>query len=105
MSFSNYDAGANRLQNLRVLCLLDEFEQLLKGRQRELFRLMRQGATQRQSAHIMGLCYGTVKRYAKLTRENIRKRYHKYNLFDNSLADWLKTCNHPYLLSRGGQCE
>ena len=94
---NHYDAGAGTEQDVCVMSLLDGFEKLLKGRQLELFQLLRQGATLRQAAHIMGIGIGTLKRYEFRMKENIRKRCNTYNLHHSSLADWIKDDN-PSLL-------
>ena len=70
--------------------LLDDFEPILKGRQLELFLLLREGCTLRQAAYIMEIEYGTIKRYMYRIRENIRKRYKELNLESMSLADYLR---------------
>lgn len=81
--------------------LLDNFEPILKGRQLELFRLLRQGATLRQAAYIMEVEYSTVTSHAQRLRENIRKRYKELNLESMSLADYLQNngenVDHPHL--------
>ena len=70
--------------------LLTDFEPLLKGRQLELFRLLRCGCTLRQAAHIMEVEYGTARKHAQRVRDNIRKRYKELNLECMSLADYLQ---------------
>ena len=77
--------------------LLDDFEPILKGRQLELFRLLRQGATLRQAAYIMEIEYSTATSHAQRLRENIRKRYKEINLECMSLADYLQNVDHPHL--------
>ena len=74
--------------------LLNDFEPILKGRQLELFLLLREGCTLRQAAYIMEIEYGTAKAHVDRMRENIRKRYRELNLENMSLADYLKNVNH-----------
>ena len=70
--------------------LLDDFEPILKGRQLELFLLLREGCTLRQAAYIMEIEYGTLKKHAERMRKNIRKRYKELNLDSMSIADYLQ---------------
>jgi len=73
--------------------LSDNFELILKDRQLELFKLLRQGCTLRQASKIMNIKYSTATTHAQRLRENIRKRYKELNLESMSLADYLQDNN------------
>jgi len=91
----DFDSGRNRIgqcteQDERVSSLLDECGKLLKGRQVEVFQLVRQGASYKQIALILGISECDVWKHAMRYRRNIRKRYKGINLNNHTMADYLK---------------
>jgi len=91
----DFDSGRNRMgqcteQDKRVSSLLDECEKLLKGRQFEIFQLVRQGATNGQIALILGISESSIRTHTEWYRKNIRKRYKGMNLNNHTMADYLQ---------------
>ena len=90
----DFDSGRNHIgqrteQDNKVFFLLDKCGKLLKGRQFEVFQLIRQGATYEQIALILGISESNVRTHAERYRKNIRKRYNSINLNNHTMADYL----------------
>ena len=81
--------GEQTEQDKRVMDILDEFGGLLKGRQFEVFQLMRQGATTEQIALILQMTPSSVRTHTERFRKNLRKRYNALDLKKHSMADYL----------------
>jgi ATP/maltotriose-dependent transcriptional regulator MalT len=93
----NYDFDCGRQhdsfitrQDEMVSDLLNEFERLLKGRQLEVFHLMRQGATNEQISLILNIDQITVRQHTKRFRDNLRKRFKDFDLTQHTMADYLR---------------
>ena len=93
MRYYDYDCGRaligeQTIQDELVSGLLDEFEKNLKGRQCEVFHLLRQGATSPQIALILGMTANNVRRDKVRLIRNLQKRYTAIDLSNHSMADY-----------------